>query len=296
MKALVLSGGSIKGAWQAGAIRAVLEDGFKPEIITGISVGAINGAYLANFATRNNWFTLGTDLVYFWESKIKSPEDLIKKKGAVKLGWQILRKRFDGMVSIEPMRKLLYENLDAEKIFSSSVQYYCGYVDLQTGNIIYITPLSNLEHILASAAIPLILPTVKIGEFHNIDGGVRDSAPLKRAIDCGATEIICIATMPENLTHSNDNWGDVIVYGNRLMDIISNNTLNNDIEEAKFINSLCPADGTPKKDAPFKEKRNIKLTIIRPSKQISATISDFTEDDIKAMIADGYLTAKNQKQ
>ena len=48
MKFLVLGGGSIKGAWQAGAIRAVLESGYQPDFITGISVGSINGPFLVN--------------------------------------------------------------------------------------------------------------------------------------------------------------------------------------------------------------------------------------------------------
>jgi predicted acylesterase/phospholipase RssA len=42
-KALVLSGGSVKGAFQAGALKAVFETGYAPEIITGISVGSLNG-------------------------------------------------------------------------------------------------------------------------------------------------------------------------------------------------------------------------------------------------------------
>lgn len=293
MKALVLSGGSIKGAWQAGAIRAVLENGFVPQIITGISVGAINGAYLANQAhDEKNWAKIGRDLFHFWEDEIKSPSDLITKKSALTLGFQILRKRFDGMVSVGPMRKLLYDTLDAKKIFNSPVKYFCGYSCLETGKIFYNTPYLNLENILASAAIPIILPVIQLDGTNSIDGGVIDSAPLKKAIDGGATEIICIATMPEKLTVLFDNWGDVLKYGNRLMDIISNNTLNNDIKEAQFINSFCPDGGTSKLDEPCKGKRKIKLTIIRPSKQIKATIGDFDSGDIRAMIADGYAAGK----
>jgi NTE family protein len=52
MKALVLGGGSMKGAFQVGVIQAVLENGFQPEMIYGISVGALNATFLANEAGR----------------------------------------------------------------------------------------------------------------------------------------------------------------------------------------------------------------------------------------------------
>ena len=50
MKALVLGGGSLKGAWQVGAIQAVLETGFKPDMIYGISAGALNATFMVNEA------------------------------------------------------------------------------------------------------------------------------------------------------------------------------------------------------------------------------------------------------
>lgn len=52
MRALVLSGGSIKGAFQAGAIAGLLDAGFRPDIVTGISVGALNGGFLVSRSTR----------------------------------------------------------------------------------------------------------------------------------------------------------------------------------------------------------------------------------------------------
>jgi len=54
MKALVLGGGSIKGSFQAGAIDALLKAGFKPFKIFGVSVGSLNGVFLADRAGRYN--------------------------------------------------------------------------------------------------------------------------------------------------------------------------------------------------------------------------------------------------
>jgi predicted acylesterase/phospholipase RssA len=52
MRALVLGGGSLKGAFQAGAIQAILEAGFEPEAIYGISVGSLNAVFLIHEAGR----------------------------------------------------------------------------------------------------------------------------------------------------------------------------------------------------------------------------------------------------
>ncbi len=52
MKALVLGGGSLKGAWQVGVIHAILDTGFRPEMIYGISAGALNGSFMVNEASK----------------------------------------------------------------------------------------------------------------------------------------------------------------------------------------------------------------------------------------------------
>lgn len=54
MKALVLGGGSMKGAYQVGCIKAILENGFEPDMIYGISVGALNATFLVNESGKKN--------------------------------------------------------------------------------------------------------------------------------------------------------------------------------------------------------------------------------------------------
>jgi NTE family protein len=51
-KALVLGGGALKGAFQAGAVMALLENGFRPDALYGISVGGLNAAFLTTEANR----------------------------------------------------------------------------------------------------------------------------------------------------------------------------------------------------------------------------------------------------
>lgn len=291
MKALVLSGGSIKGAYQAGAIKSVLDSGYIPNIITGISVGSLNGAFLTDAIAKNSdWKNAGEELIRFWKTKIRKPSDIITKKSAVKIGWDILWKKFDGIVSVEPLRKLLRQNISLENLKKSPVIYRVGYVDLSTGEIIYEGNfVSSIEIILASTAIPLTMSLI-YGKL--ADGGLRDNAPLKEAIKAGATEIVVIATSPEKLNYSDENYGNVFKYADRIMTIIVNNTLNDDLKEAEYVNKFCPADGSISINGPAKGKRKITLRVIRPAEQINVDIDDFNEKDISKMIEDGEKAGK----
>ena len=293
MKALVLSGGSIKGAWQAGAIKAVLESGFVPDIITGISVGALNGAFLTNgIAKYSDWKLAAIYLCSFWLMNIRKPADIFTKKSGARIALDILRKKFDGIVSVKPLWELVENTINIENLQRSPVKYFCGYVNMRTGEILYSNNHNEtlcIDSIIASTAIPITMPLVN-GIL--ADGGLRDNAPLKVAIDNGATEIIVIATLPEKLTYYDENLGDVMNYADRLMEIIVNNTLNDDLKEAERINGICrrwiPADSHTN----AADKREIGIKVIRPAFQIQIALNNFNEKDIARTIEEGYTTAK----
>jgi NTE family protein len=101
MKALVLAGGSILGAFQVGAIAQVLKS-YQPDIIYGVSVGALNRGYLANFIGKNfpnapntsiNWIAAGDDLKNFWLTNLAKPEQLVRQRSTVELIYQFAMKR-----------------------------------------------------------------------------------------------------------------------------------------------------------------------------------------------------------
>lgn len=82
VRALVLGGGSLKGAFQAGAVTALFESGFVPDTLYGISVGSLNATFLANEAARQqaetgqvDWEKVGKHLIEFWIRNITKPED-----------------------------------------------------------------------------------------------------------------------------------------------------------------------------------------------------------------------------
>jgi len=208
MKALVLGGGSIKGGWQIGAIKAVFEHGYIPNIISGISVGTMNGTWIANrvgeLNTENiDWAKeVGDHLIDFWIKNITNPNSIAIKRKTIPLLWNILRGKFKGASDTTPLRNIIYDTITVDNIINSEIDLYVGTVNVSDGKLIYARPyFSNfLEYVLASSAIPFMMPVSHIGNQPYLDGGLRDSAPLKIAIDAGATEIICIACHPEEMS------------------------------------------------------------------------------------------------
>ena len=111
---LVLSGGSIKGAFQAGAIREILDAGIEPTGIYGISVGSLNGGFLTDRAGRAHrqgqkpdWAAIGKELGSFWLENIDSFGKIGKKRGVHGLLWRLFFSRFAGLIDTSRLQNLI---------------------------------------------------------------------------------------------------------------------------------------------------------------------------------------------
>jgi len=297
-KALVLSGGSIKGAFQAGAIQQVLNEGFKPDIIHGISVGSLNGSFLVNeTGKRNNsydWSAIGNTLVDFWKNNIKQSSDLMKKKSFFRLAKDLLFNRFDGIISNEPLQQLVHCILSTENLRKSNIDFTAGAVDMITGKLKSFKQSnpSLIDGIIASTTIPIMMPISHIGGIPYYDGGLRDVAPLKSVIEKGAEEIVIILCQSEQLSEKNFNTGKLMHLVSRIMDIVVNETVNNDIARMQDINCQVPKKSDIIKRGVHKGKKKIKFRIIRPEKELVVKIDQFQKTDIERMIVLGIATAE----
>jgi NTE family protein len=302
-KVLVLSGGSLKGAFQVGAVKAVFESGFHPNAIFGISVGSLNGLFIINNAGSQNvvfedinWDTISESLLNFWTQNIKQTSSIINKKKLHNILTDLLLKKFNGLIDTSPLHNLVLKEVSMENIYNSPISLKVGVANLSDGSIVYADPLyaNFIDYVLASTAIPLLMPVVNIGKNTNkafLDGGIRDVAPLKKAFESGAEEIICIACQSKIMHGATFNYGNVINTADRILDILFNEGINNDIDWAETINHFLPTDGLPLTDGPYKGYKKIKLTIIRPPVPINIDMINFNSDDIKNLINNGYRLA-----
>jgi NTE family protein len=294
MKALVLGGGSLKGAWQVGVIHAILDTGFKPEMIYGISAGALNGSFMVNEAGKQfiekgeiNWDLVNKKLLKFWIENITKPSDIGVLKSKFSLGIDTLLSRFDGLIDTNPLHDKLKKHLDMTVLRRSPVYLKVGAVNINSGQMHYADPLEQhfLDYLRASSSLPFIMPAIQIGGDHRqayMDGGLREVVPLRKAIEDGATEIYCVATHPKNRSLEHFNYRSFFSLIERIKDITVNQFENSDIEWAENYAKSYGSIGS------FNITKKIKLTVIRPEEPLNIELTDFNVDDVKEIIKQGY--------
>lgn len=300
MKALVLGGGSLKGAWQVGAIQAVLETGFKPDMIYGISAGALNGSFMVNESGKQiaagqdiNWDLINKKLINFWMENIRQPSDIGHLRSKWTLGIDTLMRRFDGLIDTNPLHEKLKSYISPTHLRQSSVRLKVGAVNVNTGEMFYATPAEEffMDYLRASSSIPIIMPVIQIGGDHRMafsDGGMREVVPLKQAILDGATEIYAIATHPKKRQLKPFNYRSLFGLVERIKDISVYQFENSDIEWAENYNESLVRFGG------FHLTKRIDLTVIRPNEPIPIQLTNFNTEDIKETIKEGYTFAYTQ--
>jgi NTE family protein len=303
-KILVLAGGSVKASYQVGALIAVAESGFRPDAIYGVSAGSMNASFLINNLGQQDcpkeqldFVRAAQELGVFWQNNINRPDALARRRATFELGLSTLRKNFEGLLDTQPLRELLENNIDIYSLQKSPVQLKVGAVNIISGDIEYTDPFNPnfFDYVMASSAIPILMPVVNIGENKKykafLDGGLRDVAPIKRAINDGADEIVCIACHPRRMEGGPFLYGNLLALVDRVMDIAVNECLNADLDFAELYNNVLPPDGSTVQEGFLAGKRRIKLHIIRPQKPINLDIQDFDEEDIVHIMQMGYQEA-----
>ncbi|HLX42231.1 MAG TPA: patatin-like phospholipase family protein [Bryobacteraceae bacterium] len=159
--ALVLSGGGMFGAWQAGAWRALAPD-FSPDLIVGASVGSLNGYAIAGGATPDQ-------LIAFWRQPSLA-------------SFRNLPATIQELMRLHPLRQ----------------DYAVVLTDLlRMKPKIFRGDEITWRHLAASCAIPGILPQQRIHGRWYSDGGLLNPLPVWGAVESGATRIIALHALPE---------------------------------------------------------------------------------------------------
>ena len=202
-RALVLSGGGCKGAFEAGAIDYLVNEAGKDfRIFLGTSVGALNAALLSQARDQRELRQLTGDLKALWLG-IKDNSSIYKQDwlGVIKL-------LLGGTALYRPigLRRLLEEYIDLKRVFNPASVLKVTTVALESGELCYADSRRPehqphfFDYILASASMPLFFPAVPIADQHWYDGGLRDITPLGGVFEEQPDEIVVITTFPLNDT------------------------------------------------------------------------------------------------
>lgn len=283
MRALVHSGGGSKGAYGAGVLNYLMGDlGIKYDIFCGVSVGAINCAFVSQFNSGDEK-EAAKQLNDWWLQIIPSK---IFKRWKPFGRWHALW--LSSVYDSQPLIDLIKNNVFLKKIRDAGKLVSVGAVSLSSGKytIFDQTHDSFIDAVIASASFPGMLRPIKIGEQLWIDGGVKEITPIKTAIDMGATEIDIIITSPETRVKfflDKPNTMDVL---KRALDLSTDKIMANDIEKAVMYNKLSSAGAS--------DKKIVKINIIRPDTNLIEDLLNFDPIKIKEMIKKGYEDAKKK--
>jgi NTE family protein len=181
MDAFVLGGGGQLGAGEVGMLRALLERGHAPDLVVGTSVGAINGAAVASEPT----IAMVQRLQDTWSDIERS--DVFAGSFLNRLA--TLARTGTHLHGNDALRAALTEALPVALIENLPVRFECVAASIESASEHWFTTGPLVDAVLASAAVPGILPPVEVGGQHYIDGGIVNSIPVDRAVALGATRI-----------------------------------------------------------------------------------------------------------
>lgn len=180
--AFVMSGGGSLGAMQSGQLRALLEAGITPDLVIGVSAGALNGAAIAHQPTIETADLLAT----IWSGLRRND---IFRGSRHERAWHVLRRhphlyRSDGLVD------LVNRFLPVNDLAHLSVPFEAATVNLDEARIDFHSAGDPREVLVASASLPGVFRPVMINGSRHVDGGIAVNLPIQRAHDLGATLII----------------------------------------------------------------------------------------------------------
>ncbi|MGB0099605.1 MAG: patatin-like phospholipase family protein [Nocardioides sp.] len=185
--AFVLGGGGVLGAVEVGMLRALLERGIEPDLVLGTSVGALNGAMVA----REPRLTVIDKLVELWRStsqpqsqQVYGDSPLRTVRRAVSTGTHLW--------SAAPLKQVLADEFGELTFEELPVRFQVCAASIERAAEHWFDSGPLVDAVVASAAVPGLLPPAKVGDEHYLDGGIVNSIPLGRAVQLGATRVFVL--------------------------------------------------------------------------------------------------------
>src|SRR6266511_1007734 len=178
--AFVLGGGGVLGAHEVGMLQALVEAGIRPDLVLGTSVGALNGVFVAADPDAPL-----ERLLKVWRDGAAAEAF----RGSVLGRVATLARSGTHLHANEPLRRMLRELLPVERIEDLAVPFQCVAASIERAAAHWFTKGPVVPAVLASAAVPGLLPPVHVGREHFLDGGLVHSIPVGRALQLGARTI-----------------------------------------------------------------------------------------------------------
>jgi len=242
--ALVLSGGGAKGAYQVGVIKELMRKRVSLDLVSGSSIGALNGALLAEFILQG---MNSQEIAYRLEEAWSSFGDFLTLNWSGFLGNLFSPANIPSIYTNKKVRKHLSKYIPQKRKFSDYLkcQLSVTATNLNTRKLKifdFNSTASVIEAVIASMAYPAAFPAVNIDAQYFVDGGILSNAPLKEAVLWGARDIFLVFLRPismiEGGKESSKNYDSALEVIDELFDIAVNHLMYGDFRNAERMNKL----------------------------------------------------------
>jgi NTE family protein len=313
--ALMLGGGGARGAYQAGVLRGIARrfPGVRFPILSGISAGAVNTVHVASH--QGTLLESAEDLIKLWLALTPERVYDVRSAPLMwnAFGWGLrlisggfgrVNEPMRGLVNTDPLRKYLQRVLDRapdgtlpgiqrnldkgvlRAVALSATSYTTGQsVTWIEGKEIELWQRPHrrteparltVEHVMASSALPMLFPAVRVEDEWYGDGGVRLTAPLSPALHLGATRILTVSTKYQQTRAEADRPMTIgypppaqvmgVLYNAVFLDLIDE-----DILRLRKLNHLLAGLPAAKRD----NMRIVDIMVLRPSRDLGKMARDF---------------------
>jgi len=306
--ALVLTGGGARAAYQVGVLSAIAQfiprnHGIPFPIICGTSAGSINASAIACYASCFHlgvkklewiWKNLTTDQIY--SSDASHVLGHISQNMMASFQADYANKSAPSILNNAPLRQLLKKVIDFKRIDKNILQGYLSALSItassytSSDSISFYQSHNNIapwyrakrrgnksqitcDHLMASSAIPIVFPSVKIGHEHFGDGSIHQLSPLSPAIHLGAERIFIIGVeQPQEPLHKRENNPhppSMATVAGHMLDSVFADTLQSDLERMQRVNNTLKLIDKNKQTAE-EGLKNIDNFLINPSHDFNA--------------------------
>ncbi|MDH5655838.1 MAG: patatin-like phospholipase family protein [Spirochaetia bacterium] len=272
-KALILSGGGARGAYQVGVWKYLAECGWKPDLICGTSAGALNAAAIG--------CSVGIETMEMIWKEIERKQ-VYRFHSFTDFFLRFRKKDNRPLLNPLPLEEYISRTLDLNLLKKSTYEIYITAVSILDSTLhIFKNKEITIDHIMASSSIPVLFPWREIKNRPYWDGGVMMNTPILPALKAGASEIIVVLPSP---------------IGGREQELPrgTQDILERVFEQAlaaSFLTALTCMD--LKIVSKGRRKKSPNIYVVSPERMMGfQSLLDFSSNKTTALVKEGYRDAE----
>ena len=288
-RALILSGGGARGAFQVGVMKYLNEINWTPDLICGTSVGAINAVAYGSGMSIDQMTRL-------WQT--------YRRKKMFRVTLPILlrslksRKQFTPMSDTRPLKKLLEANLNIDALKNSKPEIIISALNMITGQIAYFNKYAiKIKHIMAASAIPGLFGWQYIDSVPYWDAGLMVNTPIAPAFKLDAREILVVLHSPVGAFNAREPRSPMDVAELVFEHFLIGSYTNSLPDSSWQINPGADCHKTPLANSPQLQlaKKGTKILTVAPTRMLGfRSLLNFSLRQANILIDEGYNNARMQ--